>query len=79
MKHVKLAALAGALFTAAASAQPISAPASPTAPAEFDIVRTDVMSVGPDIRFRIAVRGEAGTLKPKAVGQFAGSAVYSYV
>ncbi|PZQ53487.1 MAG: hypothetical protein DI570_23985 [Phenylobacterium zucineum] len=29
--------------------------------------------------FRVEVSGKAGELRPKAVGQFAGSAVYSYV
>lgn len=47
--------------------------------ASFDIVRTDVKSVGEDIVFQVQVRGKAGGIKPKATGQFAGSAVYSYV
>lgn len=47
--------------------------------ASFDIVRTDVSSDGPDIVFRVLVRGKAGVLRPKATGEFAGSAVYSYV
>lgn len=47
--------------------------------ASFDIVRTDVRSVGPDIVFQVKVRGKAGAIRPKPTGQFAGSAVYSYV
>lgn len=47
--------------------------------ASFDIIRTDVRSVGEDIVFQVQVRGKAGEIKPKATGQFAGSAVYSYV
>lgn len=47
--------------------------------ASFDIIRTDVKSVGEDIVFQVQVRGKAGAIKPKATGQFAGSAVYSYV
>lgn len=47
--------------------------------ASFDIVRTDVKSEGKDIVFRVQVRGKAGEIRPKTTGQFAGSAVYSYV
>ncbi|WP_448659092.1 hypothetical protein ACPVPU_01200 [Sphingomonas sp. CJ99] len=47
--------------------------------ASFDIVRTDVTSKGEDIVFRVQVRGKAGAIRPKPIGQFAGSAVYSYV
>lgn len=72
-----------ALMTAPAAAQqasvPIESPAKAETMAAFDIVKTDVKSVGPDIKFRIQVRGEAGEIRPKAIGQFAGSAVYSYV
>ena len=47
--------------------------------AAFDIVRTDVKSVGDDIVFKIQVHGKVGEIKPKPTGHFAGSAVYSYV
>lgn len=47
--------------------------------ASFDIVRTEVKSEGADIAFRVQVRGKAGAIRPKSAGQFAGSAVYSYV
>jgi hypothetical protein len=47
--------------------------------ASFDIVRTEVKSEGEDIAFRVQVRGKAGEIRPKTTGQFAGSAVYSYV
>ncbi|MET0239467.1 MAG: hypothetical protein ABW184_06165 [Sphingobium sp.] len=47
--------------------------------AAFDVIRTDVKSVGPDIVFQVKVRGKAGTIRPKPTGAFAGSAVYSYV
>lgn len=62
-----------------ALAQEIASPKSPNAMAAFDIVRTSVRSVGPEVVFQVQVAGKAGELKPKAVGQFAGSAVYSYV
>ena len=57
----------------------ITSPPSDAVMAAFDIVRTEVRSVGPDVVFQVKVRGKAGEMKPKAVGQFAGSAVWSYV
>lgn len=60
-------------------AQPVESGKSTTAPAAFDIVRTEVRSKGEEAVFRIDVEGKAGELKPKATGRFAGSAVYSYV
>ena len=71
--------LALAAAAGAAAAQPISSPAKAGVAAPFDIVSTQVQSVGSDIVFRVQVRGKAGELRPKATGQFAGSAVYSYV
>jgi len=76
------AALASTLLLGAAPsalAQGITSPAEPAKAAAFDIVRTEVASDGADVVFRVHVRGEAGALRPKATGQFAGSAVYSYV
>lgn len=73
------AAVATALPTVPALAQDVSSPAKDAILAPFDIVRTQVKSVGPDVVFRVQVRGKAGELKPKATGQFAGSAVWSYV
>lgn len=78
-----LAALAAAscLVSGAALSQHSHIDAAPDEKIEaaFDIVGTDVMSQGPDIVFRVQVRGRAGTIRPKPTGQFAGSAVYSYV
>ncbi len=71
--------IAAAPALAPALAQEITSPKSPKVMAAFDIVRTSVKSVGPEIVFQVQVAGKAGELKPKAVGQFAGSAVYSYV
>lgn len=73
--------LAVAVFGAATdvAAQAVVSPADATKAAPFDIVRTQVTSQGTDVVFKVQVRGKAGDLKPKAVGQFAGSAVYSYV
>lgn len=62
-----------------APAGQIVSPASEKIDAGFDIVRTEVKSEGPNIAFRAQVRGKAGAIRPKATGQFAGSAVYSYV
>lgn len=67
------------LVSTHASAQAITAPVQPVVAAPFDIVRTEVVSDGAEVIFRVQVRGKAGELKPKAIGQFAGSAVYSYV
>ncbi len=73
------AATALSLIAASAGAQAITSPSQPATAAPFDIVRTEVVSDGADLVFKVQVRGQAGALKPKAVGQFAGSAVYSYV
>lgn len=83
MKFVSSLALAAMLTTAGPAAAQheghiVSAPDEKIV-ASFDIIRTDVKSVGPDIVFQVQVRGKAGEIRPKATGQFAGSAVYSYV
>lgn len=64
---------------ALAHAQAISSPSQPEKAAAFDIVSTAVRSDGPDVVFTLQVRADAGELRPKAVGEFAGSAVFSYV
>ena len=74
-----LAFAAALVLPGLASAQAITSPAQPAETAAFDIVRTDVVSEGDDVVFTVQVRGEAGEVKPKATGQFAGSAVFSYV
>ena len=74
-----LAFAAAFAFPGLASAQAIISPAQPAETAAFDIVRTDVVSEGDDVVFTVQVRGDAGEVKPKATGQFAGSAVFSYV
>ena len=81
MKLVNLALAVTALGAVAgpAPAQAITSAADAAKPAPFDIVRTQVVSQGADVVFRVEVSGKAGELRPKAVGQFAGSAVYSYV
>lgn len=84
MRLTKTSALATALCLAgsAASAQHgghVASRPDDKIDAAFDIVRTDVKSEGPEIVFKVQVRGEAGVVRPKPIGQFAGSAVYSYV
>lgn len=74
-----LGATALSLVAGMASAQGITSPAQPAVTASFDIVRTQVASIGDDVVFTVQVRGKAGEIVPKATGQFAGSAVYSYV
>lgn len=83
MKLIRIIAC-GALVAASTSATAQHAGHIASAPdekisASFDLIRTDVRSEGADIVFRVQVRGKAGELRPKSVGQFAGSAVYSYV
>ena len=64
---------------APAFAQALQSPPTPAVDAPFDIVSTDVSNHGGEVVFRVKVRGKAGALRPKPTGQFAGSAVYSYV
>lgn len=80
---------ASALLTAgAAQARPfpqdhaahgLRSEAQPAISASFDIVRTEVFVENGEAVFRVHVRGGAGEIRPKATGQFAGSAVFSYV
>lgn len=83
MRFLHTTALATLLaFTTSAAAQHeghIASALDEKITASFDIIRTDVKSVGDEIIFQVQVRGKAGEIKPKATGQFAGSAVYSYV
>ena len=75
-------AVATSLVTVAAASEPeghISSHPDDKLEAAFDIVRTEVASEGPDIVFRVQVRGKAGAIRPKPTGRYAGSAVYSYV
>lgn len=79
MLRTLIALGAAVLASAPAAAQPIHSHANEATMASFDIVRTSVNAAGGDIVFQVQVRGKAGELRPKATGQFAGSAVYSYV
>ncbi|WP_165256933.1 hypothetical protein [Caulobacter sp. 602-2] len=79
LRKLSAAVAATALLSTPALAQDVVSPTKDAIMASFDIVRTEVKSVGPDVVFRVQVRGKAGEMKPKAVGQFAGSAVWSYV
>lgn len=79
LRKLSAAVAATALLSTPALAQDVVSPTKDAIMASFDIVRTEVKSVGPDVVFRVQVRGKAGEMKPKATGQFAGSAVWSYV
>ncbi|WP_205685459.1 hypothetical protein [Caulobacter zeae] len=79
LRTLSLAVATTALLAAPAFAQDVVSPTKDAIMASFDIVLTEVKSVGPDVVFRVQVRGKAGEMKPKATGQFAGSAVWSYV
>jgi len=61
------------------TAKAITAVANPQVEAAFDIVRTEIVTDKGTAIFRTQVRGGAGTSKPKSVGKFEGSGVYSYV
>ncbi len=47
--------------------------------ASFDIVHTKISTKGNEVIFHMGVRADVGQEKPKAVGAFANSEVYSYV
>ncbi|MDH5778908.1 MAG: hypothetical protein OEZ33_11890 [Gammaproteobacteria bacterium] len=47
--------------------------------AAFDLVRTRIRVDGPNLVFQQKVTGQAGSVKPNAIGQLAGSEVFSYV
>jgi hypothetical protein len=84
MKRMKarglgLAAAALCALATSASAGPIQAQPDAAVLASFDIVETTIVTRGDTAVFRTRVRGEAGTDRPDATGQFAGSGVYAYV
>lgn len=84
--HV-LTVMAAGLLCACGSSDPepvstakaIVAVPNPQVEAAFDIVHTEIVTSNGNAIFRTKVRGGAGTSKPKSVGKFAGSGVYSYV
>ncbi|MEZ5666918.1 MAG: hypothetical protein R3F55_05710 [Alphaproteobacteria bacterium] len=57
----------------------ITATATPSVDAAFDIVEAAVVLDGHIATFRITVTGTAGATRPLAAGQLGGSAVHSYV
>ncbi len=68
-----------ALPWAAAAAHEIAAPPTPAAPAAFDVLRARAERDGPDVVFRMQVRGGAGSLVPDAAGRVQGSLAHAYV
>ena len=81
--HLRSVALSG-LAVACLSPLPVlahgitAAPAD-AAPAPFDIVETTVTTQGDALVFTSRVRGEAGSQRPEATGNFAGAGVHAYV
>lgn len=71
-------ALAAAAVVSAA-AHEIAAPPNQAVPAAFDIVGARVRRDGPDVVFRMQVRGGAGGVLPDSVGAMAGSRAHAYV
>lgn len=82
--HLRSVALRGLAVAACLSPWPVlahgitAAPAD-AAPAPFDIVETTVMTEGDALVFTSRVRGEAGSQRPEATGNFAGAGVHAYV
>jgi len=74
-----LGAAALCALATSASAGPIQAQPDAAVLASFDIVETTIVTRGDTAVFTTRVRGEAGTDRPDATGQFAGSGVYAYV
>lgn len=72
--------LALAAWPAAAhDGEPIHADESEEITAEFDIVFAQVVQVGSNLIFQMAVVGEAGAVIPEATGAVPGAEVFSYV
>lgn len=73
--------LAAALccLSAGASAHEIRSAGNPAVLASFDIVETRIVTDHGHAVFRTRVRADAGAVRPKATGSFAGSEVYAYV
>lgn len=57
----------------------ISAPENPRVPAPWDVVHAKVGVEGNQVVFHLHTRGQAGNVKAKTVGKFAGSQVLAYV
>ncbi len=73
-----LALLSGALAGGSAGPAEIITPKGGKL-ADYDIVRTQIVSQGTQLVFRMQVSGKAGATKPTPTGKLAGSQVYSYV
>ncbi|MEM7172974.1 MAG: hypothetical protein AAF530_22625 [Pseudomonadota bacterium] len=62
-----------------AQAHSIESPTDGAAPPTFDIIHAQATSDGRLTTFAMELAGQAGSLKPEATGQLAGSKVQSYV
>ncbi|MGE0239006.1 MAG: hypothetical protein AB7F09_02015 [Parvibaculaceae bacterium] len=71
--------LAGAAFSAAASAHDITAKSDGKVPPAFDITKAGATTDGRIAEFAMEVTGEAGSVKPEAIGKLAGAKVAAYV
>ncbi|KQV63775.1 hypothetical protein [Rhizobium sp. Root1220] len=74
-----IAAGALSLWVGSANAHPVTAEASESVKAAFDIIETRIVTSKDTAIFSTRVRGEAGAEKPETTGKFEGSGVYAYV
>lgn len=65
----------GGVALADAITSPVSEAVDPT----FDILNTEVLKDGDFLRFRMTMRGNAGTSLPARTGNFEGSQMYAYI
>ena len=79
MKHLSAVLLIAALSLHGAFAHEIVSEADASKPEAFDIVRAGATTDGRLVTFMMEVAGQAGSMKPEAIGQLAGAPVESYV
>ena len=79
MKFVLIAAAVAALSQSAARAHDIQSAVDPAKPAPFDITAASATTDGRLVTFAMELAGEAGSVKPAAVGALKGASVEAYV
>lgn len=79
MKYQFSVLLLASLVTEGLLAHEISSPTDKDKPAAFDITRAGATTDGRLTTFAMELAGDAGSIKPKPIGQLAGARVESYV
>lgn len=79
MKHFLAGLLIAGLSLPGAFGHEIVSEADADKPAAFDIVKAGATTDGRLVTFMMEVVGQAGSMKPEAIGQLAGAGVESYV